>query len=270
MSEKPGTIQDIVKFWNDRADLGPEAGTPDLVLKQLEINAIARHVRDGMRVLDAGCGNGITAIELARRYRINLLGMDIAEKMVAAAAASAANQILKGSVTFQQGDVRSLSGFSEKFDLIYTERVLINLPDWPSQLEAIKNIIALLRVGGLYLMCESSQDGLNGINSLRKQLGLEEINPPWHNRYLRDQEITQARIAGGRLVEIDYFTSTYYFLSRIINAWLAVQEGKEPDYQAPVNQLALHLPPRGKFGQVRLWVWKRVRANPRRSGRRNN
>lgn len=257
MADNSAFIQDIEKFWNDRAELGPEAGTYDLVLKQLEINAIAGYVRDGMRVLDAGCGNGITAIELARRHQINLLGIDIAEKMMVAASAMAANKRLKGSVAFQRGDVRSLSGLRGKFDLIYTERVLINLPDWPSQLQAIKNIIELLRENGLYLMCESSQDGLDGINSLRKQLGLEVINPPWHNRYLRDHEITQAMIPGGRLVEINYFTSTYYFLSRIVNAWLAAQEGKDPDYNAPVNQLALHLPPKGKFGQVRIWVWRK-------------
>jgi SAM-dependent methyltransferase len=258
MSEKGGAIQDIEKFWNDRATLGLEAGTPDLILKQLEINAIAGYVRDGMRVLDAGCGNGVTALELARRYRIDLLGIDLAAKMVAAAAAMAADQKLKGTVAFRRGDVRSLSEFPEKFDLIYTERVLINLPDWPTQQEAIKDIIGLLRDDGLYLMCESSRDGLDDINSLRKQLGLEVINPPWHNRYLRDQEIAQARIPGGRLVEVNYFSSTYYFLSRIVNAWLAAQEGREPDYQAPVNQLALKLPPRGKFGQVRIWVWRKV------------
>ena len=57
-----------------------------------------------------------------------------------------------------------------------------------------------------------------------------------------------------------YHSSTYYFLSRVVNAWLAAKEGKEPDYNSPVNELALHLPAIGDMGQGRTWVWKRVAA----------
>ena len=55
-----------------------------------------------------------------------------------------------------------------------------------------------------------------------------------------------------------YYSSTYYFLSRVVNAWEAAQSGKDPDYDAPVNQLALKLPPIGDFGQGRLWLWRKV------------
>ncbi|OGP71872.1 MAG: hypothetical protein A2Z73_01210 [Deltaproteobacteria bacterium RBG_13_60_28] len=250
--------EDICDFWNQRARLGMEAGTKDLIAKQLEIEAIAAYVRDGMKVLDAGCGNGVTAIELARRHKIDLIGIDLAEQMVAAATGMAANQALLGSVKFQVGDVLNLSGFPRDFDLIYTERVLINLPDWPQQQQAIADIIKLLRPGGLYVMCENSQDGLEEINALRLHLGLGAISPPWHNRYFRDAEIEQAVFQGAILEGISYYGATYYFLSRVVNAWLAAQENKEPDYHAPVNKLALQLPPLGKFGQGRIWLWRKV------------
>ena len=257
MTESKESMQDIHAFWNSRADLGLQAGTRDVIAKKLEIEAISTYVRDDMRVLDVGCGNGITAIELARRYSVHVIGIDFAEKMVAAAMGMAVNQRLKGSVRFQVGDVRDLSGFSEKFDLIYTERTLINLPDWLTQRQAIVNISNLLVDGGLYVMCESSQDGLDKINSLRGLLGLPEITPPWHDRYLRDAEIEQLTFSGIKLESIIDFSSTYYFLSRVVNAWLAMQRDEEPDYEAPINTLALQLPPIAHFGQVKLWVWRK-------------
>ncbi len=154
-------------------------------------------------------------------------------------------------------DIRELEN-GDDYDLIYTERVLINLPDWEAQRKSITTITNLLRPGGAYVMCETSQDGLIALNELRERIGLPRITPPWHNRYLRDSEIEQLSIPGVVLEGIRYYSSTYYFLSRIVNAWLAAREGKEPDYEAPVNQLALSLPSIGEMGQGRIWLWRRV------------
>jgi ubiquinone/menaquinone biosynthesis C-methylase UbiE len=248
--------EDRRTFWNTRAGLGFAAGTRDVIAKKLEIQAISKYVRDGMRVLDVGCGNGVTAVELAKRYSVSLLGIDFAQEMVASAM-NASNQPLKGSLRFQVLDVRELSKLSEKFDLIYTERTLINLTDWPTQERAIIDITNLLVDGGLYVMCENSQDGLDGINLLREQIGLPKIIPPWHNRYLRNTEIQQISSRSFKLEAVNDFSSTYYFLSRIVNAWLAAQNGQEPSYEAPVNQLALKLPPIGGIGQTKIWLWRK-------------
>jgi ubiquinone/menaquinone biosynthesis C-methylase UbiE len=254
-------VNDVRAFWNQRAGLGQWAGSRDVIAKQLEIKAIASYVHDGMSVLDFGCGNGITAIELARRYDVRVIGVDFAAEMVEAAKAHLAGQDFLGSVRFQTGDVRDLSNISEKFDLIYTERTLINLPDWPTQCKAIQRITTLLKVGGIYIMCENSQDGLDKTNSFRERIGLPQITPPWHNRYLRDAELQAMSIADVTLEKVDFYSSTYYFLSRVLNAWLAWQDGKDPDYESPINQLALQLPPYGDMGQGRIWVWRKLGIN---------
>ncbi len=254
-------INDVHAYWNKRAGLGKWAGSRDVIAKQLEIEAIASYVRDGMNVLDIGCGNGITAIELARRYDVQVTGIDFAMEMVNAARVLTAGQSLRGSVRFQIGDVRDLSDISEKFDLIYTERTLINLPDWPTQCGAIHKIVTLLKAGGLYVMCENSQDGLDTINFFRERLGLLSITPPWHNRYLRDAEIQQVEFPDIALEGVNFYSSTYYFLSRVVNAKLAQQAGKEPDYESPINQLALQLPPYGDMGQGRIWLWRKAGGN---------
>lgn len=257
MSTKNDFQKNVLQFWNSRAGLNKWAGTNDVTAKQLEIETIASYVRDGLRILDFGCGNGIMAMELARRYDVHVFGFDYAEEMINAANDLASNQKFRGSVQFQVGDVRSLAELSEEFDLVYTERTLINLPDWPTQRDAIITLGSLLTNEGIYVMCENSQDGLDQINALRECIGCTKIIPPWHNRYLKDSDIQQSSFPGLKLLGINYYSSTYYFLSRVVNAYLAQHEGKEPEYDAPVNQLALQLPSIGELGQGRIWLWQK-------------
>jgi ubiquinone/menaquinone biosynthesis C-methylase UbiE len=252
-----GSENDVLEFWNGRAQLLERAGTNDLIAKQLEIAELAKHVRDGMNVLEVGCGNGITAIELAKRYAVTVKAFDFAEAMIDSAKKLLDGESLKGSVDFRVGDVRQMPELANTFDLVITERVLINLPDWNSQALAIRDLVRCVKPGGRYLMCENSQDGLDAINDLRAQAGLNRIQPPWHNRYFQESEINALQIEGIRLAEVRSYSSTYYFLSRLINAWLAKQEGREPAYDAPVNKLALSLPPIAQFGQGKLWIWEK-------------
>jgi ubiquinone/menaquinone biosynthesis C-methylase UbiE len=247
----------IRDFWNKQANFGKWAGSRDLIAKELEIEAIATYISEWTEILDFGCGNGITAMELARRYNVRILGIDYAEEMIREAEKLREGVVLKGTVNFRVGDIMSLAEIGNNFDTIYTERMIINLPDWQSQKEAIISIVSLLKPGGAYLMCENSQDALNKINSFRARIDLPKISPPWHNRYLNDNEILALTLPDIKLERIDYYSSTYYFLSRIVNAWLAQQNGTEPDYDSPVNHLALRLPPYGDLGQGRIWVWRK-------------
>lgn len=255
------TVESVREYWNSRAGLGKWAGTQDLIAKELELKAIAEFVQPGMKILDAGCGNGVAAIELARRFRVEITAFDYAAEMVEAARRMAEGETLVGSICFRTGDVTEPSNMPRDFDLVFTERVLINLPDWETQKKAIVELTGLLRVGGTYAMLENSQDGLDKINALRERTGLKPIVPPWHNRYLRDEELQTLRLPGVTLERVIFHSSTYYLLSRVVNAWLAAREGLEPDYNSPINELALQLPVIGDFGQGRIWVWKRQSTN---------
>lgn len=255
---------DVKQHWNDRAALGVRAGTDDLIAAELERRAIARYVKDGMRVLDVGCGNGTTAIELARKLDINIMGVDYSHEMIAAAERQlyehrdAGHLLNPGKLCFVQGDVLD-SWDMDQCDLIYTQRCLINLPTWEAQQQAIRNILGLLKPGGLAVLCECCQEGLEEINDLRVAVGLEPIKPPLHNRYiLEDEMLGLIDRVPAELGFSTALTGTYAFLSRVVNAWLAKQEGREPSYDAPINQLALELPQGSLIpfvGQQHLWVW---------------
>jgi 2-polyprenyl-3-methyl-5-hydroxy-6-metoxy-1,4-benzoquinol methylase len=59
----------------------------DLLLadrKKLAVKFVESHLEGGARILDAGCGAGLTALELARRGYV-LHGVDVSEKMIALA-----------------------------------------------------------------------------------------------------------------------------------------------------------------------------------------
>lgn len=249
---------DKLEFWNQRASLGFCAGTNDYILKQLEINAISRYIRDGMRILDFGCGNGITMIDIAKKFDVQIIGIDFSSQMIEHAQELARSEGLSKKLSFLVGNEESLSTIFHKFDLVYSERALINIDSWKEQKETILKICSLLNSSGKYVMCESSMDGLEEINCFRQQLNLEKITPPWHNKYFFDKEIAELSQEGIiKLEEVNNFSSTYYFISRVINAALSREKGEEPTYHAPINQLAFHLSPIGVCAQSKIWVWSK-------------
>ena len=104
---------------------------------------------------------------------------------------------------------------------LITKRVLINLDSSIEQLKTISNLSKLLKKKGELILCESSSTGLKNINIFRKDLGLNEIKSPWHNLYLNDDVIKKKKFKNVKLIKIHNFTSTYYFCSRIVNAYLS-------------------------------------------------
>ena len=164
--------------------------------------------------------------------------------------------------SFVVEDVKNILNISGSFDLIYTERTLINLQTWEEQRQAIVDIGALLKPGGLYLMCECFKGGLLDINKLRTAIDLPPISSPWHNRYLDENQVLSSLCSiPGLILEdrVDY-SANYYFLSRVVQAYAAAQSGAEIDYNSPINQLALHLPSTvvNIRGQGQMWVWRKV------------
>jgi SAM-dependent methyltransferase len=247
-------------FWDERAKLGEIAGTQDLILKQLEQRAILGAIPsfEGFagKILEVGCGLGETARFLAARREVYVDAIDSSGQMIASASFSP-------WVDFSVGDVMDPPRI--KYHAVYSQRCLINLPSWEAQKQAIDAIADRVLPGGRFLMCEHSQDGLDAINEARAQVNefrdvmLKPIEPPWHNRYFQEAEL--ATVTSLRLVQCIPFSATYYFLSRVLNAKLSADTGREPAYDAPINRLALTLPaycvdPR--FAQARLWIWEKA------------
>ncbi len=245
--------EEVRAFWDDRAAKEERAGTRDLIAKEIEMRTLAEYVWDGMTVCDWGCGNGMTAEYLRVRFLIFLKGYDFSKKMVEAA--------LENSVNAEVADVRDEPELDSLYDLVFTERMLVNLENWEEQEKAILYLATLVEPGGTLLLMENSITGVRAINDLRATMGLDAVVPPWHNLYLHDRTMANLDVPGMRFVDLRHYSGGYYFLSRVVNAWLAKTQGDEPEYESPVNQIALELSPTElPCAQGKLWVYGREEA----------
>lgn len=102
------------------------------------------HLRDGMEVLDVGCGPGTITVDLARRIgRGRVEGVDRSEEIVSTARADAAGV---ENVSFTTGDVYRLDHPDETFDVVHAHQVLQHLSD---PVGALREMRRVCRPGGL-------------------------------------------------------------------------------------------------------------------------
>ena len=109
-------------------------------------------------------------------------------------------------------------------------------------MKVIDSLGQFLKNKGKLICCESSQTSLDNINYIRKKVSLKKILPPWHNTYISDKIIKSYNYKNVRLKKIHYYSSNFYFCSRIINALIAKKKSIEPRYNDPVNKVSWELP----------------------------
>ena len=102
----------------------------------------------GARLLDAGCGIGSHALELARRgYAVS--GVDLSPQFIAEAQRRAREAAL--SVSFMVGDILALSA-AEAYDAILCRGVLNDLLDDASRREVFRSFARVLRSKGVLVL----------------------------------------------------------------------------------------------------------------------
>ena len=105
-------------------------------------------IQPRMKVLDLGCGDGTTALPAAQRGAI-VLGVDIAENLVAAGNARAAKADLD-NLRFQQGDASKLTGLADaSFDLVVT---VFGAMFAPRPFDVAHEMVRVTRPGGRIVM----------------------------------------------------------------------------------------------------------------------
>lgn len=231
----------IKEFWDNRAKKFGEscqATLGEISLRKLEINTMIKYIKKVRpdSVLDVGCGNGYSTLQYAKKFpSIDFLGVDYSMKMINYAKK---NSLSNCSFDFANVlDNRSLP--KEKFDLVITQRCLQNLPDYSSQCSAINNLLFLKNAKGMLLLMECSKNGVAQLNRFRKRIGRKSLDniEPWHNNFFIDEKIISDFQA-----EVDYFSSSYMFLAKVIYHRL--------------SKLSYFLPSIGKFGYDRLYIIK--------------
>jgi ubiquinone/menaquinone biosynthesis C-methylase UbiE len=257
-------------YWNARATESagqPTATTNDVWLRELEIATICAAIREvapGARsLLDAGCGDGYSTLRLADAFPgLRLHGVDYSAAMVRAATERlSARPELAGRVEFRLGDVTALSAAygSQFYDVVVTDRCLINLPDLERQSQALGQIADCLEPGGHYICVENFIEGHDNMNAARRALGLPEIPVRWHNVFFKEAEFLAAAGVRFEILALRDFASSYYFATRVIYSKVCQIRGEEPDYDHDIHRLAGHLPWIGQFSPVRMAVLRSER-----------
>ena len=105
-------------------------------------------ITPGMTVLDLGCGDGTTALPAAR-LGAEVLGIDIAENLVAAGKVRAAAASL-GNLSFRQGDASRLAGVADaSFDLVVS---VFGAMFAPQPFDVAREMVRVTRPGGRIVM----------------------------------------------------------------------------------------------------------------------
>jgi len=256
--------QAIQEYW-ERAST---VSIIDSNLHELEIAAVSRHLLPGDRLADVGSGNGVATARYARLVA-ECVGLEQSSHMRSLAERHAAENGLS-NLTFLPFDILT-SGIPEgKFDVIVSQRMLINLASWADQMQGIRNLHRMLRVGGRAILIENTNDAFRAMNDVRVDLGLAPVPQHWHNRFFDYDELMSFLRGGFQLVDFQDF-GLYYLLTRVYTQLFASFEGwgasakKDPIFER-ADEAARRLYERMKddvkisgraFGPIQVFVLRR-------------
>lgn len=255
-SDLPEDLEAIRLHWERRGrkyGLSPSASWVDETMLRHEGVILSRYLKEGDRVLDAGCANGYTTIQLARAKPIRVTGIDYAPSMIDYANINLGRAgWLAGSASFRVGNFLKLDFPDNSFDKVITKRCLINLGNADHQKTALLEAWRVLKPGGLFLVSEVTEQTAANLNRLRQRLGLETMVPLWHNCYLDEPDFFSFASDYFDLKQVRRFSSTYYVLTWAVYPFF-VRNGQR-NYHNLVHRIGAHLPQVGDWGLQKLFV----------------
>jgi len=183
----------------------------DKNLQELERECIVDELRKlrPRLLVDLGCGDCSDTVYYCN-YASVVHAYDYSSTMLQKASRFHRDNLLLKELNILDQDI------DVKADAVITKRCLINLGNFENQKMAIKKIYNSLNGDGYYLMLECSYDGLNTLNGYRKLMGLQAIEPSFHNVYFNWNELREY-VDRLYVVEKTGYFSLYYFFTRFYN-----------------------------------------------------
>ena len=114
------------------------------------------NLREGMKVLDLGCGVGGPARTLAAEFGCRVWGIDLVEEYCRCAAMLAERVGLGAMVTFRQGDMTDLPFEDKDFDAAWTEHTITNIEDKEKLFAEVRRVLRPKGIFALYEICSGS------------------------------------------------------------------------------------------------------------------
>ncbi|MGH3390588.1 MAG: class I SAM-dependent methyltransferase [Actinomadura sp.] len=127
---------------------------------------IALNLPDGALVLDAGCGEGHTAMRLAERFGLQVEGIDLLDFNIARGRQLLRRRRSASRVQLQVGDYTALPFADETFDGIYTIETLVHAPEPQG---ALKEFLRVLKPGGKLVLFEYSMPAQQDLDAAERE-----------------------------------------------------------------------------------------------------
>jgi len=246
-------------------DSSKQSSMKDINIRDLEVDKIIEILNTvktyyiNPTILEVGCGNGYTAEQIVKRLNIpQMTCVDYCQELVEIA-------IKRGidGLTFKVEDVLDLGFKDSSFDIVFTERCLINLDSWEKQQKAIEEIRRVLKKDGAFIMVESFANNLEKLNDARSAVGLDIIPQPFHNLFFEKEQFNDF-IKGKfndfsinhpepKLGMCENFLSSYYFGSKVLYPALIAGK-KELEYNNKFVEFFKYMPNYGDYGYVNMFV----------------
>jgi SAM-dependent methyltransferase len=271
-------LSEIKKHWmslSKKFGTGLKATTKTPTIKALEIDALARAIasvglstKKEAAVLEAGCGNGQNCFALAELFpRFNITGADYLADMVEnARRIKRAGKKKYSRTSFFQGDMLRPNDdvwAQGRYDLVFTDRCLINLNADRLQRRAVDALIRCTKPGGYLMLIENFMSSYGRQNDCRVAVGLPPRAPASYNLFIDERKLIPHIAKKMKHVSTEDFGSLHdillYVLVPMVNRGVV-------DYDAPIvkagAQLSMALAGKqrntfGSFGQNRLYVFRK-------------
>lgn len=241
------SFHEVKAFWEaaaaeevDREQLRPTARDP--YLQQAIEEIVCRHLPQESprkQLLDIGCGDGTSTFRFAPFFERSV-GVDYVDAFVARAKEMAERKQVRNA-EFYVGDATDLSPWRKQygaFDVATSIRCLINLASWENQRRGIAEVAKSLKPGGLYILSEGWQEGMDGLNDARKAVGLQPIAVVPYNLLISRKVFDETAS--------EYFTpqayeslGLYMYASRVMQPMLTAPE--PPHHAHPLNRVAMEI-----------------------------
>lgn len=252
----------IKDFWEKQAishKTSHAASWGDNFAIELEIDAISKYINEGDKVLDVGCSNGHATLAMLQKNPGELHGVDYAENMIAFAQEKKKEVGSPSHVKFSVDDITQLHLPDNYFDVVYTTRVLINLPNWSEQIKGMEECIRVTKKGGLVIFSEGFWEPLVLLNSMRALKSLPPLVEHDFNRYIKKAKLEEYLNSRNLVFSVEEFSSIYYLGSRFLRE-LVTDPSAYPGYSNPINQIFYDIEKKfsgGGFGIQQAYVIKK-------------
>ena len=210
----------IKDFWDNNAEkfkCDSKVSWGDNFLLNLEYDIISKYLKDDMKILDVGCANGFATIKHAQDNKnSDFIGIDFSTNMIHYADINKLN-IGVNNIEFKVGDITDIQYEDNGFDVVYTTRVLINLPTWEEQMKGLSECLRVVKKNkGLLVILEGFYEPFIKLNSLRQVVGLPALEEHDFNRYIKKYKLEKFINNRNYKFENIDFSSVYYIGSRFL------------------------------------------------------